>query len=133
MRMLMVALVAASALVLAGCNRHADAKGGAKEPVALLVGPEDVLVLQPGTLVSGPLITGTLQPERRADLRAEVSAVVTAVLKENGDAVRKGDLLVRLDETAIRGAMVSAQEAERAARQAYEQAERQLQRLTTLR
>jgi RND family efflux transporter MFP subunit len=133
MRMLMVALVAVSALVLAGCNRHADAKGGAKEPVALLVGPEDVLVLQPGTLVSGPLITGTLQPERRADLRAEVSAVVTAVLKENGDAVRKGDLLVRLDETAIRDAMVSAQEAERAARQAYEQAERQLQRLTTLR
>ena len=133
MRMLMVALVAVSALVLAGCNRHADAKSGAKEPVALLVGPEDVLVLQPGTLVSGPLITGTLQPERRADLRAEVSAVVTAVLKDNGDNVRKGDLLVRLDETAIRDAMVSAQEAERAARQAYEQAERQLQRLTTLR
>jgi hypothetical protein len=76
--MLMLAIVAVSALVLAGCNRHADAKGGAKEPVALLVGPEDVLVLQPGTLVSGPLITGTLQPERRADLRAEVSAARSA-------------------------------------------------------
>lgn len=126
-------LVAAGALLLGGCNRAADAKGGAKQAEPLLVGPEDVLVLRPGTLVSGPLITGTLQPERRADLRAEVSAVVTAVLKENGDAVRKGDLLVRLDDTSIRDALVSAQEGERAARQAFEQAERQLQRLSTLR
>jgi membrane fusion protein, multidrug efflux system len=133
MRMSMVVLVAAGSLLLAGCNRPADARAGAKDPGPLLVGPEDVLVLRPGTLVSGPLVTGTLQPERRADLRAEVSAIVTAVQKENGDAVRKGDLLVRLDDTAIRDAMLSAQEAERAARQAYEQAERQLQRLTTLR
>jgi len=133
MRMLIVVLVAAGTLLLAGCNRQADAKAGDKAPAALLVGPEDVLVLRPGALVSGPLITGTLQPERRADLRAEVSAVVTAVLKENGDTVRKGDLLVRLDDTSIRDAMMSAQEAERAAKQAYEQAERQLQRLTTLR
>src|SRR6478609_146539 len=131
-RMLMVALLAAGLLV-AGCNRQADAKVGARAAAPLLVGPEDVLVLRPGALVTGPLITGTLQPERRADLRAEVSAVVTAVLKDNGDTVRKGDLLVRLDDTSIRDAMVSAQEAERAARQAYEQAERQLQRLTTLR
>lgn len=130
--MLMVALVAVSLLV-AGCNRQADAKAGARAAAPLLVGPEDVLVLRPGALVTGPLITGTLQPERRADLRAEVSAVVTAVLKDNGDTVRKGDLLVRLDDTSIRDALMSAQEAERAGRQAYEQAERQLQRLTTLR
>jgi len=38
-----------------------------------------------------------VQPERRADLRAEVSAVVVSVLKENGDPVKRGDLLVRLD------------------------------------
>ncbi|WP_427911646.1 efflux RND transporter periplasmic adaptor subunit [Ramlibacter sp. MMS24-I3-19] len=130
---LMVALLAASLLV-AGCNRQAEGKAASgRAPAPLLVGPEDVLVLRPGALVSGPLITGTLQPERRADLRAEVSAVVTAVAKENGDTVRKGDLLVRLDDTAIRDALMSAQEAERAGRQAYEQAERQLQRLTTLR
>jgi membrane fusion protein (multidrug efflux system) len=132
MRLLMLGLLCCC-LGLAGCNKQADAKVGAKEPAALMVGPEDVLVLRPGTLVSGPLITGTLQPERRADLRAEVSAIVTAVHKENGDAVKKGDLLVRLDDTTIRDMLVSAQESERAARQAYEQAERQLQRLTTLR
>ena len=131
-RILMVALVAGG-LLLAGCGRQADAKAGQKEAGPLLVGPEDVLVLRAGALVSGPLVTGTLQPEKRADLRAEVSAVVTAVLKDNGDAVRKGDLLVHLDDTSIRDALVSAQEAERAAGQAHDQAQRQLQRLTTLR
>ena len=37
------------------------------------------------------------------------------VLKENGDAVRRGDLLVRLDDTAIRDALASAEAASRAA------------------
>ena len=55
------------------------------------------------------------------------------VLKENGEAVRAGDLLVRLDDTAIRDALTSADEAQRAAGQSFEQAERQLQRLKTLR
>jgi RND family efflux transporter MFP subunit len=74
-----------------------------------------------------------VQPERRADLQAEVSAVVLQVLKENGDSVRRGDLLVRLDDTAIRDTLTAADVAERAAEQALEQGERQFQRMTTLR
>ena len=71
-----------------------------------------------------------MQPERRADLHAEVSAVVVAVLRENGDPVKKGDLLVRLDDTSIRDSLMSATASEKAAVQAYEQAERQFQRMT---
>jgi RND family efflux transporter MFP subunit len=74
-----------------------------------------------------------VQPERRADLRAEVPALVLAVLKENGDPVRRGDLLVRLDDTSIRDTLSSAEASERAAAQALEQAERQYQRLVKLR
>jgi RND family efflux transporter MFP subunit len=76
---------------------------------------------------------GSVQPERRADLQAEVSAVVLQVLKENGDSVRRGDLLVRLDDTAIRDTLTAAEAAERAAKQALEQGERQFQRMSTLR
>ena len=50
----------------------------------------------------GPVVTGSVQPERRADLRAEVSSVVLQVLKDNGEPVKRGDLLVRLDDTSIR-------------------------------
>lgn len=81
---------------------------------------------------AGPVVTGSLQPERRADLQAEISAVVLQVLKDNGEPVRAGDLLVRLDDTAIRDSLASADEAVRASSQAFEQAERQVQRLKTL-
>lgn len=101
--------------------------------VALQISPEDIVRVETNALGSGPSITGSVEPERRADLRAEVPAVVIAVLKENGDPVRRGDLLVRLDQTAIRDSLNSAQASERAAAQAYEQAERQFQRMTKLR
>jgi membrane fusion protein (multidrug efflux system) len=122
-------------LALAGCDRSAQAtaKTAPAAAPALLIAPEDTLTVRPATVSAGPLITGTIQPDRRADLRAEVSAVVLAVLKENGQAVKKGDLLVRLDDTSIRDSLVSSQEAERTAGQAFEQAERQFQRLSTLR
>jgi RND family efflux transporter MFP subunit len=59
--------------------------------------------------------------------------VVLAVLKENGDPVKRGDVLVRLDPTSIRDTLTSSEASERAAIQAFEQAERQFQRMSTLR
>ena len=134
MRSIITVGAAAALLLLGGCNRiGADAKSQGAAPQAIQVTPEDVLTVKTGTLAAGPLVTGSIEPERRADLRAEVSAVVMAVLKENGQPVKKGDLLVRLDDTSIRDGLVSAQEAERAAVQAADQAERQFQRMKTLR
>ena len=75
------------------------------------------------THASGPVVTGSVEPERRADLRAEISAVVLQVLKENGEPVHRGDLLVRLDDTSIRDSLRSAEEASRAAAQALDDAE----------
>jgi membrane fusion protein (multidrug efflux system) len=98
----------------------------------LLLSPEDLRSVTLGGAGGGPVITGSVQPEKRADLRAEVSAVVTQVLKENGDAVRKGELLIRLDDMAIRESLQSADASARAAAQAFEQAEKSVQRLKTL-
>jgi RND family efflux transporter MFP subunit len=99
----------------------------------VLIAPEDLLTVRSGNLASGPVITGSIQPERRADLRAEISAVVLSVLKENGEGVKRGDLLVRLDDTSIRDSMTSAEAAARSAAQTFDQTEKQLQRLKTLR
>jgi membrane fusion protein (multidrug efflux system) len=138
-------LVLAIASALAACGKgpkepakpdtataQADGKKDGKA-VQLLVAPEDVLTVQSNALASGPVITGSIQPERRADLRAEVSAVVLQVLKENGEPVKRGDVLVKLDETSIRDSLMSAQEALRAASQAFDQSQRALERLKTLR
>jgi membrane fusion protein (multidrug efflux system) len=124
-------------VLLSGCDstaatQRASAGAEAARPPPLLISPEDLLTVRANPLASGPAITGSVQPERRADLRAEVSAVVLKVLKENGDAVRRGELIVRLDDTAIRHSLTSAEASARAARQAFEQAERQFQRLSKL-
>ncbi|HSC01447.1 MAG TPA: efflux transporter periplasmic adaptor subunit, partial [Burkholderiaceae bacterium] len=116
---LVVPLVAA-ALLVAACG-----KGGAPDAApraTLLLAPEDVRTLAHSARAEGPVVTGSVQPERRADLRAEVSSVVLQVLKDNGEPVRKGDLLVRLDDTSIRDSLTSADEAVRAVAQALEQA-----------
>ena len=121
----------------AGCSKGlgtSSAKDAAKPAAApVLLAAEDMYTIRNSSLSAGPTITGTVQPERRADLRAELSAVVLQVLRENGDAVRRGDLLVRLDDTAIRDGLASAQASERAARQALDQAGRQFERMKTLR
>ena len=132
------AVVALSFFGLTACQKGAgtaaaSASAAKAAPAALLLSSEDLITLQNNALTSGPAITGSVQPERRADLRAEVSAVVVAVLKENGDPVKRGDLLVRLDDTSIRDSLTSAVASEKAATQTYEQAERQFQRMSTLR
>ncbi len=126
-------------VALAGCGKSgspgASAPAGAASAAAakpLLIGAEDLGQLSADASSSGPVITGSIQPEKRADLRAEVSAVVLTVHKENGEAVARGDLLVTLDDQAIRDSLTSAEEAQRAATLSFEQAERQFQRLKTL-
>lgn len=125
----------ASAVASAG-SASATAKSDAKDktaPVKLIIANEDVLNLQSNALASGPVVVGSIQPELKADLRAEVSSVVLQVLKENGESVKRGDAIVRLDETSIRDNLNSANDASRNATLALEQAERNLQRLKTLR
>lgn len=149
--MLRITLFAAAAAVaLAGCGAKDNAKDGAQAsaaasqrgasvpdakaaPTRLVVAPEDVLTVQNNALASGPVVSGSVQPERLADLRAEISAVVLQVYKENGDAVKRGDVLARLDDTAIRDNLNSAEDAARSAALALDQSERAWQRLKTLR
>ena len=152
--LLTLALALALTLSLAACNKPGTggtggtggssgtggvasaasaAKAAAKAAApTLLLAPEDLLTVKPSRLASGPVISGSIHPERRADLRAEVAAVVMQVFKENGDAVRGGDTLMRLDDTAIRDSLASTEEALRASTQAFEQVERQVARQRTL-
>jgi membrane fusion protein, multidrug efflux system len=130
---LFLSLISISALGLAGCGKGTSGTPEKPAPPPLLLSSEDVITLANNSLTSGPSITGSVEPERRADLRAEVPAVVLAVLKENGDPVKRGDLLVRLDQTSIRDSLNSAEASARAASQAFDQAQRQYERMSKLR
>jgi RND family efflux transporter MFP subunit len=133
--------VSAFLFLAAGCEKASetaadakDAKAGATEaPPTLQLAAEDLLTLKPQTLAAGPTITGSILPEKRADLRAEISAVVLAVLKENGDQVKAGEPLVRLDDTSIRDTLNSTRTSADSAQAAFSVAERQYQRMLNLR
>lgn len=139
-----VCLAVLTAVLLAACGKPGDAGAAAAKAAGtaasgvnaatpvLLLSPQDLRTVAAGEAGGGAVITGSVQPEKRADLRAEVAAFVTQVLKGNGDAVKRGDLLMRLDDTVLRESLQSAEASARAARQAFEQAERSVQRLKTL-
>jgi RND family efflux transporter MFP subunit len=142
MSFLRLAALCAATLIIAACGKTGPegTKSGAASagpPVAdaapvLLLAAEDLSTVSAGGAGGGPVITGSVQPEKRADLRAEVATVVMQVLKDNGEAVKRGDLLLRLDDTAIRESLQSAEAGARAAAQAFDQAQRQVDRLKTL-
>ncbi len=120
------------ASTLVACKKPGDDGSKAAEAIELSLGAEDILQLDTADHGTGPVISGSLQPELRADLRAEVSAMVVKVHKENGEPVRKGDLLVTLDSAVLRDNLNSAEESLRAAAQSLDGAERQYQRIKSL-
>ena len=116
-----------------GCGKPVQStETPANIPATLSLVSADLLQITPGDLSRGPMISGSLQPVIKAELNAEVSGIVTQVLKDNGDLVKAGELLVQLDQTTYRDKLLSAQEAERSAAVALEQANRQLKRMQSL-
>ena len=93
-----------------GCRRgDANAEPAANQPV--LIGPENITVVKTQEVRTGPALSGTLQPETEATLRAEISGSVVQTLIDQGQRVNKGQLLIRIDDSAIRDVALSARSA----------------------
>jgi RND family efflux transporter MFP subunit len=119
-------------LVAAGCAGSGAADPPASEAPVVSLRPDNVAVAGERELSSGPSISGTLAAIREATLRAEVGGVVTATLVEEGQAVQRGQPLVRLDDSAIRDAVLSARSAQRTATEALMVARRNAERTERL-
>lgn len=117
---------------LAACSKPEVAKTQDDSVKPLQLVEQDLLTVSQSTLARGPVISGSLQPVVKAELNAEVSGIVMQVLKDNGDLVKAGDVLVKLDQTTYRDKLLSAQEAERSAIVTLEQSNRQLKRMQSL-
>jgi RND family efflux transporter MFP subunit len=92
------------------------------------VGPENVAVATLAELRSGPPISGSLEPEQAATVRAEVGGSVLRTYADAGERVKRGALLARLDDTAVRDGFLSAKSAVRSAETALELARRNAER-----
>lgn len=129
------AIITAAAVLtaLGGCKRGAasDAEAAQQQNV-MTVGPENITIVKSEQIQSGPAISGTLTPEEQANLKAEVGGSVLQTYVEQGDHVKKGEPIARLDDSAIRDQYLSARTAVASAQAAYDVAARQFQRTQTL-
>lgn len=99
--------VMATLVVSASCKRG-DANAEPAGNDSVVIGPENIVVVVDQEIRTGPALSGTLAPEREATIRAEVQAPVVETLVEQGQRVAAGQLLLRLDDTAIRDQLLSA-------------------------
>jgi RND family efflux transporter MFP subunit len=99
---------------------------------ALLVGRENLVVAAQETLQVGPALSGTLEAERSATVRAELGGALIAVEVEPGQPVARGAVLGRIDASGIRDAYESARTAVTTAELNVELARRNVDRARAL-
>ena len=123
------ALLLLGAACKSGKNEEAAA---ATPPATVTVGPENIALVRQQQVTSGPVISGSLAAEREATLRAQTAGSVLQTLVDQGTRVRKGQLLARLDDTAIQDQYLSARSGVATAQTSYEVAQREAERARKL-
>jgi RND family efflux transporter MFP subunit len=125
--------VIVAALLAAACNGGADRHpAAAVEPPAVQIGAENVVIVRRDEIVAGPLISGELRAAREATVRAELTGPVTQVTVEEGQAVRRGALLGRIEAQQLDDTRRSAESAVRSAEAQLDVARREAARTESL-
>ncbi len=115
-------------VALGGCKaKEAETASVGSEPI-VTVGKENIAVASLTELRSGPGISGSLEARQTATVRAEVGGAVLKTYAEAGDRVKRGAVLARIDDVALRDAFLSARSGVRSAEASLELAERNLER-----
>jgi RND family efflux transporter MFP subunit len=96
------------------------------------VGPENVITVQRGRIVTGPLVSGELRAQREATVRAELGGSMLQVAVEEGQTVKRGTLLGRIEAAALDDTRRSAESAVKSARSQLAVAEREAERTAQL-
>ena len=134
-RWVLTASALAALLFVAACSEPAgsgDASATPPAPAAIQIGQENVVKVESGTIVVGPIISGELRPEREATVRAELGGSMLQVLFEEGQSVRKGALMGRIETRTLDDARRSAESAVRNAESQLAVARREVERTEQL-
>ena len=117
---------------VSGCNAEAEKPAAATAPPAVQIGGENVLTVKRDRIVAGPLISGELRAAKEATVRAELGGAMLQVSVEEGQAVRKGALLGRIETATLDDTRRSAESALKNAEGQLEVARREAERSTQL-
>jgi RND family efflux transporter MFP subunit len=122
----------ALAIAVLGCNpKEKDTGMAAADPV-VLIGRENVAVADSAELRSGPAVSGSLEPKVAATVRAEIMGPVERTYIDEGQRVRRGVLLARINDTSVRDTYLSARSAVRTAESSLQNARRNAERASRL-
>jgi RND family efflux transporter MFP subunit len=93
---------------------------------------ENIVTVVRDTIVVGPIVSGELRPEREATVRAEIGGSVTQVNVREGQPVRRGTVLGRIETRTLDDVRQSAMSSVRNAENQLAVAQREMERTETL-
>ncbi|HEX5870769.1 MAG TPA: efflux RND transporter periplasmic adaptor subunit [Longimicrobium sp.] len=124
-------LVLGAAACGGGEGEAAGSAARAPEKVTVL-GPNDVAAAQTTELAAGVALTGSLEPYRTAEVKAQVPGVVRGLSVDRGSGVRAGQVLARIEAAGIQSQAAGARSGVAAAQAQLSLAQRQLESARTL-
>ena len=109
-----IALLGAAVLLAAGCSHHE--KANKVRPVI----PVQTIVVAPQNTSATTRYIGSIEPIRETPLSLQTAGRVISVNVKDGDRVRKGQVILRVDNTQALNALETAKAALRQAQDAYD-------------
>lgn len=118
-----VVLAAALALGLSACGDGEEEGGQARPPTAV-----EAVVAERDTIQVSVRSVGSLEADAQVEMRAEAEGLVERILFREGETVRRGEVLVLIDQKRLRSEVRAAEAAAERARVEAENLRRQVER-----
>jgi membrane fusion protein (multidrug efflux system) len=113
-------------------GREPDRKATAAGPAPVQVGRESTVTVGRGEIQTGPAISGQLAAAKEATVRAKVGGSLVNLPVEEGEPVKRGQVVARIEARDLRDAAESARVNARSAENALRLAQSEWQRTETL-
>jgi membrane fusion protein (multidrug efflux system) len=102
-------MVAVVGLLMAGCKKSGPAGPGGAGGAAAFAAQAVVVEARMQPVTEGLSLVGSLAADEMVELKSETEGTVQEILFTEGQLVKAGDLLVRLDETKFAAVMAEAE------------------------
>lgn len=96
--------------LLAGCGKpDAKSSGGKSDRGANRVQPVEVTAVERRDLADTLSLVGSLAANESAEIRPEITGIVRSIQFDEGTAVKKGDLLLKIDDAELKAQLAQVQ------------------------
>lgn len=108
LRTLLILLTLFLAFISLKCGNEADGKNDSTDGIVEKVTDVKVITIKPQSYVDYIEVTGTVKADIASTVSAEESGVIESFLKEKGDWVKKGEVVVKLKSKVLQASFDEA-------------------------